>query len=97
MIQAGQIRAARALLDLSQVNLSELASVSATTIKRLEGATEIRGAAETVWKIQKALEAAGIEFIPGEGGKGPGVRLRSATPEQASTKPKGERRQRRPK
>jgi len=25
---------------------------------------------ETVWKIQKALEAAGIEFIPEEAGRG---------------------------
>ena len=78
MIGAGQIRAARALLDLSQVDLSDMASVSATTIKRLEGSAEIRGAAETLWKIQKALEAAGIEFIPAEEGKGPGVRLRAA-------------------
>jgi transcriptional regulator with XRE-family HTH domain len=82
MIEAAQIRAARALLDLSQANLSDMASVSATTIKRLEGATEIRGAAETLWKIQKALEAAGIEFIPAEEGKGPGVRLKAA-PRQA--------------
>jgi transcriptional regulator with XRE-family HTH domain len=90
MIEAAQIRAARALLDLSQAGLSDLASVSATTIKRLEGATEVRGAAETVWKIQKALEAAGIEFIPAEGGKGPGVRLRS-DPREAR-KPKAKRR-----
>jgi len=38
--------------------------------------TEIRGSVETVWKIQRALEAAGIEFISAEEGKGPGVRLR---------------------
>ena len=76
MIVAAQVRAARALLGLSQARLSELASVSATTIKRLEAATEVRGAAETIWKIQKALEAAGIEFIPAEGAKGPGVRLK---------------------
>ena len=76
MIEAAQIRAARALLDLSQSDLSDLASVSATTIKRIEGVTQIRGAAETVWKIQTALEAAGVEFISAEGGKGPGVRLK---------------------
>jgi len=55
-----------------------VASVSTTTIKRLEGATEIRGAAETVWKIQKALEAAGVEFIPEDETKGPGVRLKQS-------------------
>jgi predicted transcriptional regulator len=79
MIEAAQIRAARALLDLSQSDLSDLASVSATTVKRLEGVAQIGGAAETVWKIQTALEAAGIEFISAEGGKGPGVRLKEAT------------------
>ena len=88
MIDARQIRAARALLDLSQVDLSDMASVSATTIKRLEGSSEIRGAAETIWKIQKALEAVGIEFIPAEGGKGSGVRLTRAAPEAESSKPK---------
>ena len=76
MIEAAQIRGARALLGLSQADLSKLASVSATTIKRLEGATEIRGAAETLWKIESALEEAGVEFIPANDTKGPGVRLK---------------------
>ena len=78
MIDAAQVRAARALLNVSQVDLARLASVHVATIRRLEAATEIRGAAETRWKIQIALEAAGIEFIPAEGGKGPGVRLKAA-------------------
>ena len=39
MIDAAQIRAARALLDVNQAQLSKLASVSATTIKRLEAAS----------------------------------------------------------
>ena len=76
MIGAAQIRAARALLDISQAQLSKLASVSATTIKRLEGASEVRGAADTLWKIQRALEAAGVEFIPEDDTKGAGVRLK---------------------
>lgn len=88
MITAVQIRAARALLDLSQAQLSKLASVSATTIKRLEGAPEIRGAAETLWKLQIALESAGVEFIPADEHKGPGVRLKS----RVATKPKRGRR-----
>ena len=37
---------------------------------------QIRGSVESVWKIQTALEAAGIEFIAAEAGKGPGVRLK---------------------
>ena len=88
MIDAAQIRAARALLDISQSDLSKLASVSATTVKRLEASPQIRGAAETIWKIQTALERAGVEFIPEDDHKGPGVRLK----ERARTKPKRGRR-----
>ena len=76
MIEPAQIRAARGLLALSQAELAEMASVSVASIKRLETAAGVRGAAETLWKIQKALEAAGVEFIPEEVGRGPGVRLR---------------------
>jgi len=66
---------ALALLDVNQTKLSEWAAISVATLKRIEGASEIRGAADTLWKIQKALEAAGVEFIPEEAGRGPGVRL----------------------
>ena len=76
MIDSAQIRGARALLDISQADLAQIADLHVATIRRLEAATGVRGAAETVDKIQKALEKAGIEFIPAEGGKGPGVRLR---------------------
>ena len=76
MIMASQIRAARALLGLSQRELAVLAEIGLATVKRIEAAPDIRGAADTFWKIQTALESAGIEFIPTEAGKGPGVRLR---------------------
>jgi transcriptional regulator with XRE-family HTH domain len=76
MIFAPQIRAGRALLGWSQLELAEAASVGVATVRRLEAAeTQIRGSVESVWKIQQALEAAGVEFIREEGGKGPGVRL----------------------
>jgi transcriptional regulator with XRE-family HTH domain len=76
VIEPAQIRAARALLALSQVELARMASLSVASVKRLEAAAGLRGAAETVWKIQKALEAAGVEFIPEEAGRGAGVRLK---------------------
>ena len=79
MIESSQIRAARALLGYSQTDLSKLASVSATTVKRIEASAEIRGSAETLWKIQTALEEAGIEFISADETKGPGVRLKHRT------------------
>ena len=78
MISPAQIRAARALLDINQTKLSQWASISVATLKRIESAPEIRGAADTIWKIQRALESAGVEFIPEEAEKGPGVRLKRA-------------------
>lgn len=76
MIGSAQIRAARGLLGLSQAKLAQKAGLSAASVKRLEAATGIRGAAETVWKIESTLEQLGVEFIPAGEGKGPGVRLR---------------------
>ena len=78
MISAAQIRAARALLGFSQRELSEVATVGIATVKRIELATEISGSARTLWKVQKALEDADIEFIPADELKGPGLRLRRA-------------------
>jgi predicted transcriptional regulator len=76
VIGPAQIRAARALLNINQSVLSQWASINVATLKRIEGAGEIRGTANTIRKIQMALEAAGVEFIPEDSGKGPGVRLR---------------------
>ena len=76
MIEAGQIRAARALLGLSQAELAKSASVSVATVRRLEATAAVRGAAESVWKIEGALERLGVEFISAEEERGPGVRLR---------------------
>jgi transcriptional regulator with XRE-family HTH domain len=80
MIFATEIRAARALLGWSQFELAKAASVGVATVRRIEsgGPNEVRGAAETVWKIQRALEKAGIEFISADEKSGPGVRLRTA-------------------
>jgi hypothetical protein len=45
----------------------------------LNGSKQPQGsAAESVWKIQQTLEAAGVELCPEEAGKGAGVRLRQA-------------------
>jgi predicted transcriptional regulator len=78
VIGPAQIRAARALLNINQSMLSKWASINVATVKRIEGSAEIRGTADTIRKIQKALEEAGVEFIPEDAGKGPGVRLRQA-------------------
>lgn len=77
MIFSEQIRAARALLGWSQMQLADKAALGVTTVKRFEVASgKIRGSAETLWKIQKALEQGGVEFINSDETKGPGVRLK---------------------
>jgi transcriptional regulator with XRE-family HTH domain len=72
------IRAARALLRWEQKTLAEASAVSLPTIKRLEGKPGLLGAHQpTENALRSALEAAGVEFIPENGG-GAGVRLRKA-------------------
>jgi len=69
-----QLRAARALLGLSQPAVASAAGVSTMTLKRAEGSGQPAASAEAVAAIRAALEAAGVEFIAKNGG-GPGVRL----------------------
>lgn len=75
MITAGQIRAARSLLGWNQKRLALEGGVATTTVNRMEsGDGPVKATTDTLWKIQFALEAAGIEFINDAGG--PGVRLK---------------------
>jgi transcriptional regulator with XRE-family HTH domain len=73
-----QIRAARALIRWTARDLSRQSTVSLRTIRRAElaeHATSMTAANDLA--VRRALEAAGVEFIDGNGG-GPGVRLRKA-------------------
>ena len=73
-----QIRAARALIRWSALELAERSSVGVTTIRRAElTESETKLTRVNDQAIRRALEAAGVEFIDAEGG-GSGVRLRSA-------------------
>jgi predicted transcriptional regulator len=75
MLSSDQIRGARAILRLSQADLAKAACVSLETIKRLEAMQgELKVRLDTLTRIKDALERAGVEFIPENGG-GPGVRL----------------------
>lgn len=77
MLTGAQIRAARALLRLSAVQLADLAKVGIQTIKRFEAADGVPPSrSATLMEVRAALEAAGVEFI-GTPDNGPGVRLRS--------------------
>lgn len=81
MINARQIRAARALVSLGQQELASSAGCGIATIRRIEAAIdEVTGTAQTIARIQRALEAAGIVFIEQDGTHGPGVRLRKPLP-----------------
>jgi transcriptional regulator with XRE-family HTH domain len=76
VITPGQCKAARALLGWTQQELAERSGVGVVTIHQLEtGANQPRRA--TVDVVERALQAAGIEFI-GENGGGPGVRLKKS-------------------
>jgi transcriptional regulator with XRE-family HTH domain len=79
MITGEQIRAARALFGLNQRKLAELCGLSLPTIQRMEASQgEIRGNVESLVKVMRALDAAGIEFITDQAtssGGGRGVRL----------------------
>jgi transcriptional regulator with XRE-family HTH domain len=91
MIMPAQIKAARALLGLGQQELAKLADVGISTLKRIELASDISGSARTLWKLQMALENEGVEFIPADEMKGPGVRLKDGRRQ----KPTGQARRRR--
>jgi transcriptional regulator with XRE-family HTH domain len=72
-ISATQCRMARAALQLGIRELAALAKVSPNTISRLERGESLFES--TLSDIRSALEAAGIEFIPENGG-GAGARLK---------------------
>jgi transcriptional regulator with XRE-family HTH domain len=80
MITANQLRAARALLNIDQRHIAELADLSVPTKQRMEASEGvIRANVDSLMKLVSALENAGIELInPGaqsvSGGRG--VRLR---------------------
>jgi transcriptional regulator with XRE-family HTH domain len=66
---------ARAGIGWGVRELAEVAKVSTNTLTRFERGERLYG--RTVAAIQEALEAAGVEFIPENGG-GAGVRLRKS-------------------
>ncbi|MEM6462309.1 MAG: helix-turn-helix transcriptional regulator [Pseudomonadota bacterium] len=73
MITAEQCRAARALLNWTQETLAKTVSVSDVSIRAFERGGKMRES--NLKQIHDAFDAAGVEFIPENGG-GPGVRLK---------------------
>lgn len=72
MVSPEQCRAARALLNWTQAELAERVSISAVSIRAFEKGGEMRGS--NLKLIRMTFEAAGVTFIPENGG-GAGVRL----------------------
>ncbi len=69
-----QCRAARALMDMSQLELAQLARLGLSTVVDFERSRR-QVSAEAVGSMAAALRSAGVDFIDENGG-GAGVRLR---------------------
>lgn len=82
MLTGAQIRMARAALGWGVRDLATKAGTTPNTISRIEGGGDALGG--TLSKIEAAFIAAGIEFIPENGG-GEGVRFRQRKDERAAT------------
>jgi len=79
-----QCRAARGLLDWTQSKLADAAGVVVSTVASFERSWRVVSSPalrppartpETIQAMQRALEAAGVEFID-ENGSGAGVKFR---------------------
>jgi transcriptional regulator with XRE-family HTH domain len=77
MINSAQCKMARVALSWNAAKLAQAAEVGVATVNRFEAGTGVPIPA-TLAAIQRALEAAGVEFIPENGG-GAGVRLRKVS------------------
>ena len=71
MILPVQCRMARAAVGLGVRELAAAAKVSIDTVTRFERGDELKE--RTIEALQRALEAAGVQFI--DDGGGPGVRI----------------------
>jgi transcriptional regulator with XRE-family HTH domain len=70
-----QSRAARGLLKWSQRQLADESGVGLSTVAEFEN-DKREPWSDNLTAMQRALEEAGVEFIPARNGRGVGVRLR---------------------
>jgi transcriptional regulator with XRE-family HTH domain len=79
LLTAGQIRAARALLDWSQPKLAEASGLSLMSIRRMEDPKvgTAQRAAANVEAVRLALDTAGVVFLDASDQGGPGLRLKA--------------------
>jgi transcriptional regulator with XRE-family HTH domain len=77
-MKAIQLRMARAAVGWGVRELAEKAGVTANTVTRIENGADAKQS--TMDALQRALEAAGVEFTNGEQ---PGVRVAKVVPVQS--------------
>jgi transcriptional regulator with XRE-family HTH domain len=82
LVIGSQLRAARALAGVEQIELAEAAGVHPNTIRAMEarGRSEITGSVSVLRRVERAMEEFGVVFT---NGTTPGVRL--AEPIESST------------
>ncbi|MCK5750449.1 transcriptional regulator [Oricola sp.] len=68
------LRAARVALDIPAAALAKRAGVSKRSLVRIEACEPVT--LETSLRVQKALEEAGVEFLPETKTEGPGLRVK---------------------
>jgi CheY-like chemotaxis protein/DNA-binding Xre family transcriptional regulator len=74
VISLEQIKAARAMLNLSQKQLAQKAGLSVATLNNIERGVQLDPKVSTITAIQQALESKGIDFT--DEYEGIGVRLK---------------------
>jgi transcriptional regulator with XRE-family HTH domain len=79
IVLPAQVRAARALLDLSQDALAEAAQVGVSALRDFESQRRTT-AGDGLAAIRRALENAGVVFLAGTADRGPGVALAGRRP-----------------
>jgi len=67
------LRAARVALDITHDDLAREAGVSERTLVRIETPQSVSLA--SIAKVQAALEARGVKFLPASDEDGPGLRI----------------------
>jgi DNA-binding XRE family transcriptional regulator len=67
------LRAARAALHISTADLARMAGISKRSLVRIEACEPV--GLEISMRVQKALEQAGVQFLPETASEGAGIRL----------------------
>ena len=75
MITGKVCRAARALVEISRYKLAANANVDKDVIRRFEKGIDVPDD-KTIAALKAALEELGAQFIPEQGARGAGVRLK---------------------